>query len=141
MRKSKKPLHPNAPLKHQDHARPVTRRDFIRQGFMSGTGMVMGGSLFSLFANPRMAKAALSDDLQALAASLDLDSDPGIILPCDINRTSAGLPFICFDLAGGANFAGSNVLVGRDSPLDVLTTAGYSKLGLPGDQIPGQTET
>ena len=141
MKKSKKPLHPNAPLKHQDHARPVTRRDFVRQGFLSGAGMVMGGSLFSLFANPRMARAALSNDLQALAASLDIDADPGVIMPCDINRTSAGLPFICFDLAGGANFAGSNVLVGRDSPLDVLTTAGYSKLGLPGDQIPGQPET
>jgi hypothetical protein len=140
MRKSKKPLHPNAPLKHQDHGRPVTRRDFVRQGFLSGTGMVMGGSIFSLFANPRQAKAALSGDLQALAASLDIDADPGVTTPCDINRTSAGLPFICFDLAGGANFSGSNVLVGRDSPLDVLTTAGYSKLGLPGDQIPGQTE-
>ncbi len=141
MRKLKKPLHPNAPLKHEDHARPVTRRDFVRQGFMSGAGMVMGGSIFSLFANPRQARAALSGDLQALAASLDIDADPGVVTPCDINRTAAGLPFICFDLAGGANFAGSNVLVGRDSPLDALTTAGYSKLGLPGDRIPGQPET
>lgn len=134
MRKSNKPLHPNAPLKHPDHARPVTRRDFISQGFLSGAGMVLGGSVFSLFTNPRLARAALSDDLQALAAN-------NLSVPCNINRTSAGLPFICFDLAGGANISGSNVLVGRDGPLDVLTTAGYSKLGLPGDQIPGLTET
>lgn len=133
MKKSNKPLHPNTPLKHPDHARPVTRRDFISQGFLSGAGMVLGGSVFSLFANPRLARAALSDDLQALAAN-------NLSVPCNINRTSAGLPFICFDLAGGANIAGSNVLVGRDGPLDVLTTAGYSKLGLPGDQIPGLTD-
>lgn len=132
MRKSKKPLHPDAPLKHPDHPQPVTRRDFIRQGFMSGAGMVLGGSIFSLFANPRLARAALSDDLQAMAANLSV--------PCDINRIAAGLPFICFDLAGGASIAGSNVLVGRDSPLDVLTTAAYSKLGLPGDRIPGLSE-
>lgn len=139
-RNRKKSLHPNAPLKHADHARPVTRRDFIRQGFLSGTGIVLGGSVFSLFCNPRQARAALSPDLQALAASLDIDPDPNVNLACNINRAQSGLPFICFDLAGGANFAGSNVLVGRDSPLDVLTTAGYSKLGLPGDQIPGQQE-
>ncbi len=133
MKKSKQPLHPNAPLRHPDHARPVTRRDFIRQGFLSGTGMVIGGSIFSLLSNPRLARAALSEDLQALAANLSQ--------ACDINRVSAGLPFICFDLAGGANIAGSNVLVGRSSQLDVLSTAGYSKLGLPGDQIPGLPET
>lgn len=47
------------------------------------------------------------------------------------------IPFICFDLAGGANIAGSNVLVGkRDGQLDFLSTAGYSKLGIPGDMIP-----
>jgi hypothetical protein len=37
--------------------------------------------------------------------------------------------------------AGSNVLVGKQNgQLDVLSTAGYSKLGLPGDQIPGVAE-
>ena len=47
------------------------------------------------------------------------------------------MPFICFDLAGGANMAGSNVLVGgQGGQFDFLTTAGYSKLGLPGDMIP-----
>src|SRR5690606_25933102 len=48
------------------------------------------------------------------------------------------IPFICFDLAGGANIAGSNVLVGREGgQLDFLSTAGYRKLGLPGDMVPG----
>jgi len=131
MAKRTKNLRPDEPLYHQDHSRPVSRRDFLRQGFISGTGMVMGGSIFSLFTNPRMAQAALSGDLTTLAGSIG----------CSLGGVGGGkIPFICFDLAGGANIAGSNVLVGRNTPLDVLSTAGYSKLGLPGDMIPGGTE-
>jgi hypothetical protein len=57
---------------------------------------------------------------------------------CGITVQGAGkIPFICFDLAGGANIAGSNVLVGqRGGQEDFLSTAGYSKLGLPGDMVP-----
>ena len=141
MAKRKQSLHPDAPLLHQDHSRPVTRRDFLRQGFISGTGMVMGGSLLGVLANPRIARAL----------SLDLN-DPTFIsgpgggmaqaINCALGGAGSGkIPFICFDLAGGANFAGSNVLVGRNTPLDTLSTAGYSKLGLPGDMIPGIPET
>jgi len=59
--------------------------------------------------------------------------------PCNIATVGAGkIPFICFDLAGGANIAGSNVLVGKEGgQLDFLSTAGYEKLGLPGDMVPG----
>ena len=122
----RRPLPPNAPLRHADHPRPVTRRDFLRYGFLSGAGMVMGPTLFSLFANPRAAYAALSADLQALKNT------------CGIATQGAGkIPFICFDLAGGANIAGSNVLAGQQGgQLDFLTTAGYNKMGLPGDMIP-----
>ena len=130
----KKPvnLDPDAPLQHADHPRPVTRRDFLRQGFISGTGLVLGGGVLSLFANPRAAMAELSADLQQLA------SDAG----CPLGSFSGGkIPFIAFDLAGGANIAGSNVLVGgQGGQLDLLSTAGYSKLGLPGDMLPGQAE-
>ncbi len=129
----KKPLHPDAPLYHKDHSRPVTRRDFLRQGFISGTGMVLGGSVFSLFVNPRAAEAALSSDLQALAASIN----------CSLGGLSGAqkIPYICFDLAGGVNISGSNVLVGgQGGQMDFLSTAGYSKLGLPGDMIPGLAE-
>jgi hypothetical protein len=71
--------------------------------------------------------AALSPDLEALRAS------------CGIEVLGAGkIPFICIDLAGGANMAGSNVLVGGPGgQLDFLTTAGYGQLGLPGDMVPG----
>ncbi len=130
----KKPvnLDPDAPLLHADHPRPVTRRDFLRQGFISGTGLVLGGGVLSLFANPRAAQAALSADIEAMANSAG----------CPVNTFTGGkIPFIAFDLAGGANIAGSNVLVGgQGGQLDLLSTAGYSKLGLPGDMLPGQTE-
>jgi hypothetical protein len=114
------------PQRHPDHPRPVTRRQLIAQGFRAGTATVVGAGVFSLFANPRAAYAALADDLELLKTS------------CGIATQGAGkIPFICFDLAGGANTAGSNVLVGGPGgQLDFLSTAGYSKLGLPGDMIP-----
>ena len=133
MAKRNKTLHPDAPLLHQDHPRPVTRRDFLRQGFISGTGVVAGGSIFNLLAGSRAAQAAISTDLQTLAGNLTNG--------CTLTGGAGGMPFICFDLAGGANLAGSNVLVGQNTQLDTLSTAGYSKLGLPGDRIPGGVET
>ncbi len=127
MRRKVKDLSPDAPLLHPDHPKPVTRRDFLRQGLIKGTAVVTAPSLFGLFANPREAFAQLSPDLEALKAA---DR-------CDITTLGGGkVPFICFDLAGGSNIAGSNVLVGTAGQLDFLTTAGYSRLGLPGDMIP-----
>ena len=116
----------DAPLYHLDHSRPMSRREFIAQGFCTGAATVMGGSVMSLFANPKMAHATLSADLEALKAT------------CGIASQGAGkIPFIVFDLAGGANIAGSNVLVGgRGGQLDFLSTAGYSRQGLPGDMVP-----
>ncbi len=124
---------PDDPLFHRDHARPVTRRDFLRQGFISGTGVAIGGSLFSLFAHPRAAQAALSSDLSTLAASLG---------NCTLGATGANIPFICFDLAGGANTIGSNVLAGGQSGYlnDPISVAGYRKMGIPGDMVPGGVE-
>jgi len=129
MAKKKTFLSPDEPLRHPDHAKPRTRREFISQGFMTGAATAAGTSMFSMFANPRAAYADLAGDLDALR-------DPTI---CDLKNAGAGkIPFICFDLAGGANFAGSNVLVGGpDGQEDLLSTAGYSKLGLPGDRVPG----
>jgi len=117
---------PNEPLCLNAHGRPVTRRDFLGQGIAAGLGLVTAPTLFGLFANPRQAAAALSADIEALKSA------------CGIRSLGAGkIPFICFDLAGGANIAGSNVLVGQQGgQLDFLSTAGYGKLGLPGDMTP-----
>jgi hypothetical protein len=116
----------DAPLFHNDHAKPVTRREFLAQGMCAGAGLLAGASALSLFANPRQAHASLSSDLEALKQR------------CGIATQGAGkIPFIVFDLAGGANIAGSNVLVGgRGGQMDFLSTQGYSRQGLPGDMIP-----
>jgi hypothetical protein len=122
--------HPDAPLRHENHPRPLTRRELIAQGFMAGSATVLSGGVLALFSDPRAAYAALAQDLQPLTAA------------CGITNGAGKIPFICFDLAGGGNVAGSNVLVGQaGGQLDVLPTAAYSKLGLPGDMIPGVAET
>jgi hypothetical protein len=114
------------PLKHPDHKRPVTRRDFLAQGFIKGGASLTAASVFGLFANPRAAQAALSPDIAALRNT-----------PCNIVPGAGMIPFIAFDLAGGANIAGSNVLVGQaGGQMNFLSTAGYSKLGLPGNMVP-----
>ena len=129
----KKPPRPHAlgePLLYNDHPLPVTRRDFIAAGFISGPAMVIGpawlGSL--LKASNANAAATLSPDMQALLAASQ----------CNVPANSAGLPFICFDLAGGANLVGSEVLVGvKGGQSNFLSTAGYGKLGVPGNMVPG----
>ena len=57
------------PYRHPDHPRPVTRRQFVSQGFVAGAATVIAPTLFGLFANPRAAQAALSPDLETLKAS------------------------------------------------------------------------
>ena len=131
MAKKRNARHWDEPQYHADHPRPVTRRQFVAQGFMSGAAYATGAGILSLFSNPREAMGALSGDLAPLLSS-----------PCQIATNGAGkIPFICFDLAGGANIAGSNVLVGQEGgQQDFLSTAGYEKMGLPGDMIPGLTD-
>jgi hypothetical protein len=130
----KKPSHrrpppPNA-LRNLNHAPPVSRRQFLGRGLLSTSATVVGmSSFFSLFANPRKAYATLASDIQALVTS-----------PCNIRAGAGKVPFIAFDLAGGGNIAGSNALVGgAGGQLDFLTTAGYNKLGLPGNMIPNSS--
>ena len=117
------------PIRHEgSHPRPVTRRDFMGAGFLTSSAVLIGSSaLVSAFANPRAARAAtLAQDITDLQAA------------CGIITNGAGkIPFICFDLAGGANLNGSEMLIGgKGGQLDFLSTAGYGKLGLPGDMLP-----
>lgn len=110
------------PLTHADHPRPRTRRDFLAQGFITGSAFTLGMTQTSIGGKAM----ALSPDLAALISG------------CDIQTNGAGkIPFICFDLAGGSSQAGSNILVGqRGGQLDFLSTRGYERQGLPGDMIP-----
>ncbi|MGO9513358.1 MAG: hypothetical protein ACLP2F_06910 [Steroidobacteraceae bacterium] len=132
MRKKSKALGLHQPLRHPDHPRPRTRREFIAQSFMTGGASVLLPSIFSLMANPRFAQAqsGLAPDIQAAVTA------------CNITNGSGMIPFICFDLSGGANIAGSNVLIGGpNGQLDFLSVAGYNKLGLPGTMVPNSSTT
>jgi hypothetical protein len=120
----------NEPFLHQDHPRPSTRREFLAQGFLTGAGTVIAPTLAGMLAYPRVAKASLASDIQAAVSA------------CAITTGAGKIPFICFDLAGGGNIAGSNVLVGGpQGQLDFLSVAGYSKLGLPGSMVPSSSAT
>ncbi len=117
MSKINRPHPSDEPFRYPDHPRPRTRREFLSQGFLSGLGMVALPSMASLIA-AQQAKAQLAG--------------------CTLAASGGMVPFICIDLAGGANMVGSNALAGGPagalaSPLSV---AGYSKQGLPADQIP-----
>jgi len=128
MRKKHQPVGLHQPLLHQDHPRPTTRRQFISQSFMTGAASVVGPSLLGLLAGTRAAHATLAPDIQALLST------------CNITTGAGKVPFICFDLSGGGNIAGSNVLVGGPGgQLDFLSVAGYNKLGLPGTMVPNSS--
>src|SRR5437879_13809652 len=102
----KKPARPLAlgePLLHQSHKRPVTRRDFVSAGLLSAPAVVMAPAWLAAVLRSGNANA-LSTDMQALLAANQ----------CNVPSAAAvisGVPFICFDLAGGANLVGSEVTV------------------------------
>ncbi len=117
------------PIFHTDHHKPRTRREFIAQGFQVGMGGVITSAITGAMLHSGKSFAELDPDI---LAQTDF---------CGISGSNAKIPFICFDLAGGANIAGSNVLIGgQGGQLDFLSTAGYNKQGLPGDMVPGLTE-
>jgi hypothetical protein len=130
MSKKSKALGLHEPLRHQDHSRPRTRREFVAQSFMTGAATVIAPTLAGMLAYPKAARATLAADIQAAVTACNITTGAGLI------------PFICFDLAGGGNIAGSNVLVGGPKgQLDFLSVAGYSKLGLPGTMVPNASAT
>lgn len=101
------------------HARPQTRREFLNQGLIAGVGTVFLPSLATI----------LSRAANAQSATCVVDNG-GLL--------GAGkIPFLAIDQGGGANIAGSNVMVGgMGGQEDFLDPAGYAKLGLPQAVIP-----
>lgn len=116
MARKRTPSESGRPFFHPDHRRPRTRREFLAQGFMAGSAYVVAPSLLSLLGVNR-ANAQAS---------------------CALTGAGAGkVPFIGIDLAGGANIAGSNVMIGGPGGQDdMLSEDGYQKLGLPLDMSP-----
>src|SRR5271170_212128 len=130
MSKKSKALGIHDPLLLQEHSRPRTRREFVAQSFWTGAATVIAPTLAGMLAYPRAARATLASDIQ------------NAVTACGITTGAGKIPFICFDLAGGGNIAGSNVLVGGPGgQLDFLSVAGYSKLGLPGTMVPNPSTT
>jgi hypothetical protein len=101
------------------HARPKTRREFLNQGLIAGVSTVFLPSIATL----------LTREASAQAADCVIDNN-GLL--------GAGkIPFLAIDQGGGANIAGSNVMVGgMGGQDDFLSADGYAKLGLPNAIIP-----
>jgi hypothetical protein len=132
MSKKSKALGIHEPLRLNEHPRPRTRREFLAQSFITGAASVVGPTLAGMLAYPHAARSAslLAPDIAQAVSD------------CAIAPGAGKIPFICFDLAGGGNIAGSNVLVGGPKgQLDFLSVAGYSKLGLPGSMVPSPSAT
>ena len=128
----KKPARSHAlgePILHENHKRPVTRRDFVAAGLLSAPAVIMAPAWLAAVLRSGNANA-LSTDMQALLAANQ----------CNVPSAAAAIssvPFICFDLTGGANLVGSEVLVGvQGGQSNLLSAVGYAKLGLPGNMLP-----
>jgi hypothetical protein len=118
---------PGEPLLYPDHKVPVTRRELLGAGLRTAPALVIGPAWLAAALKPNKANAALAADIQALLA-------PG---QCNVATSASGIPVICFDLAGGANLVGSEVIVGQQGgQANFLTTAGYGKMGVPGNMVP-----
>ena len=117
MRKKPKALGLNEPFRHHDHPRPTTRREFVAQGFIDRGGHRLGPSLRLLAIRARRAPRWRPTFSSAVTA-------------CGITTGAGKIPFICFDLAGGGNIAGSNVLVGGPKgQLDFLSRRRLQQTG------------
>lgn len=125
-KKPPRPHAPGEPILHEGHKRPVTRRELLAAGLRSAPAVVMAPAWLAALLKTGTARADLATD------------DIGQLLPeCKVLGGGGKVPFICFDLAGGANLVGSEVIVGvAGGQANFLSTAGYGKLGLPGNMVP-----
>jgi hypothetical protein len=128
--KPPRPHGPNEPFRHENHPRPITRRQLLGAGFLSGPAIVMAPAWLG-----SLLKAGSAEALDATITAFKPE--------CNIQGGGAGtgpLPFIVIDLAGGANLQGSEALAGMSGGQEAfLSAAGYSRLGLPGNLIPTTT--
>src|SRR3954468_2274789 len=123
-KKSPRMLGLDEPIRHENHKAPVTRRDFIAQGLRTGPAVLAAPAALAMLIGAEKARA-MSPDLEAMKNT------------CNITAGAGKIPFICFDLAGGGNLIGSEILTGTGSmQTNFLSTQGYAKLGLPGNMTP-----
>jgi hypothetical protein len=124
------------PFRHENHPRPITRRQLMGAGFLSGPAIVMAPAwLGALLKAQRADAVTVPPTLSAemMECKLQAVSSTGM-------GTTGPVPFITIDLAGGANLMGSEAIAGMaGSPTNFISTAGFSKLGVPGTMVPTST--
>jgi hypothetical protein len=102
-------------LSHLEGHRLKTRRDFLSHGLISMSASIMAPSLLGMLSMKRA-----------------FGNECGAMMEMATNQRT---PIIIFDLAGGANFAGSSIIVGgAGGQQDYLNS--YGELGLPPDMHP-----
>jgi hypothetical protein len=98
------------------HARPTSRREFLARGLIGGVSTVFLPSIATILAREAQAQT-------------------GCVIDTNPMLGAGKIPFLAFDQGGGANIAGSNIMVGRVGGQETfLDPAGYAKLGLPAAQ-------
>ncbi len=114
----------SGPIKIENHA-PVSRRDFLAKGFIAGAAWALAPNMLDLIGKRSFFSQAFGADIA------DCGGVPAL---------NQNIPVIIFDLAGGANIAGSNVIVGSAGAQEnFLPEADYASLGLPPDMTPEKT--
>lgn len=113
-----------APYFHEGHKKPRTRREFMAHGFLGISSTIVLPSFASMVVGSNTAMA------QTVA--------------CELPQFSAGMPYLCIDVAGGMNIAGSNVMVGMTSGGSHQEEYGssssdYIRLGITSSEHPGGT--
>ncbi len=104
---------------YNNHGTPMTRRDLLAQGALTGGAFAVVPSMLSMFSS------------QARGAEL--------VCSTNVEGAAKMVPFIIFDLAGGANIAGSNVMVGGpQGQKDYLSDAAYGTIGVGTSATPGK---
>lgn len=100
------------PSLQNGHKLPVSRRDFVAHGLMAGGASMIGPSMLGMMS--RVAQAQ-SMGIQCAEEAMEAGG-------------SSKIPVLIFDLAGGPNFAGSNIIVGSQGQSNLFTN--YSRFGL-----------
>jgi hypothetical protein len=124
------------PFRHENHPRPITRRELMGAGFLSGPAIVMAPAWLGALLKSQRADAVTvppTISAQEMECKLQAASTAGM-------GSTGPVPFITIDLAGGANLMGSEAIAGMAGvPTNFISTAGFSKLGVPGTMVPTST--
>jgi hypothetical protein len=123
------------PFRHENHPRPITRRELMGAGFLSGPAIVLAPAWLGALLKSQRADAAVPPTITAQMTECKLQQGPSGGM-----GSTGPVPFITIDLAGGANLMGSEAIAGMaGSPTNFISTAGFSKLGVPGSMVPTST--